>query len=205
VRIAFVLSEHAGGLLPARLARYRQAAARIGELAQAEVVTVHYGSIDAVPAEATVLSGSYDAWAAHDPAALERLSASLREREGPVLGICAGMQRLVVAAGGEIGPAAGPAGPAFETVDVIEGDGLLDGLGERITVWQDHSDEVRVLPAGFRVLARSPGCEVEAFAAGDRPWWGTQFHPEAWTDEARDGRAVLEGFLRLAGIPRRAR
>ena len=47
VRIAFVISEHPGGLLPERLARYRQAEQRLSELARADIVTAHYTEVDA--------------------------------------------------------------------------------------------------------------------------------------------------------------
>lgn len=203
MRVAFVISERAEGLRPERLARYRQVEDCLSRLARVDVTTTHYSKLGSITADATVLSGSHDPWDAHDPSALERLRGDLLTYDGPVLGICAGMQLLATAAGGEIAAAPKPSGPGFATVDVLDGSDLLAGLDEQISVWEHHTDEVASPPAGFRVLARSQRCRVEALAADERPWWGTQFHPEAWSDEHPAGRVVLENFLRLAQIPPR--
>jgi GMP synthase (glutamine-hydrolysing) len=203
VRIAFVISEHAGGLLPERMDHYRRAERRLSQLARADVTPAHYSELDAVDADATVLSGSFDPWSAHDASALDRLSEALRAHDGPVLGICAGMQLLVRAAGGTVATAEEPTGAGFAAVDVLDESDLLIGLEPRIEVYEHHTDEVTSLPAGFRVLASSEACRVEAVAAGDRPWWGTQFHPEEWSAEHPAGRTVVENFLRLAAIPLR--
>ncbi len=199
-RLAFVVSEHRAGLRQETLERYRRAADRLAEIADTDVTTAHYTELAAVEADAIVLSGSYDPWSAHGTADLERLADGLRSFDGPVLGICAGMQTLVRAAGGEISSADEPAAGVFASVDVLDDSDLLSGLGPRIDVFEYHTDEVGVLPDRFRVLARSETCAIEAIAARDRPWWGTQFHPEEWNAEHPAGRIVVENFLRLAGI-----
>lgn len=203
LRISFVITEHAGGLHPELLARYRRVEQVLAQLARAEVETAHYTNIDSIASDATVLSGSFDPWNAHDATALERFHESLREHCGPVLGICAGMQLLARALGAEVVAAAPASEVGFAAVDVLDDSDLLCGLGPRITVYEEHTDEVQSLPPGFRVLARSETCAVEALASDDRPWWGTQFHPEVWNSDHPAGRVVIENFLRLAGIPRR--
>src|SRR5262249_42299389 len=203
VRVAFVISERAEGLTEERLEHYRKVERCLAGIARAEITTAHYAELDSVDADATVLSGSYDPWSSHDPQALQRFRAALRARKGPILGICAGMQLLATAAGAEVAAAAVATGPIFAPVDVLDGSDLLAGLDDRISVWQHHSDEVLAPPAGFRVLARSETCGVEALASDERPWWGTQFHPEAWTAEHPGGRTILENFFRLAEIPLR--
>ncbi len=204
-RVAFVVSEHRDGLTPARVARFARARKRLAEVATAEVDAIHYADVERLDVDATVLSGSYDPWALHDARALDRLGEALLAYEGPVLGICAGMQIQVRAAGGTIGPARQPADPGFAAVEVVDADGVLAGLPRRIDVYEEHTDEVTVLPDSLRVIARSEGCAVEAIAAVDRPWWGTQFHPEKWTEAQPAGRAILASFFRLAGIPLRDR
>jgi GMP synthase-like glutamine amidotransferase len=200
VRVAFVISERADGLTPERLAHYRDVERTLADVAHADVSTVHYAELGSAQADATVLSGSYDPWAAHDQEALARLRGELRGREGPVLGICAGMQLLATAAGAEVAAAAAPVGPVFAPVEILDDTDLMAGLAGGISVWHHHGDEVKAPPHGFRVLARSRTCAVEALAADDRPWWGTQFHPEAWDAEHPAGRTILENFFRLAGI-----
>jgi GMP synthase-like glutamine amidotransferase len=203
MRLAFVISEHRGGLGPEVVARYRQAVRRLSELARADVATSHYTDVGAFDADAIVLSGSFDPWSAHDPAALERLGGELRAYDGPVLGICAGMQTLVRAVGGTISAADQASEEGFAPIDVLDASSLLRGLEPRIEVFQHHTDEISELPTGFRVLAISETSAVEAVAAEDRPWWGTQFHPEEWSAEHPAGQVVLQNFLRLAGIEAR--
>jgi GMP synthase-like glutamine amidotransferase len=198
VRILYVLSEHAGGLTEERLAAYEADRARIAELAGCPVEGIAYGAADRFDADALVLSGSTDPWAAHDPAAVDRHLDQLRSFDGPVLGICAGMQNLVRALGGSIGPSATPA-HGFASVDVVDSNGLLCHCCASFEVRKRHDDEVKQLPAAFTLLATSATCRVEAIAARDRPWWGTQFHPEAWDDAHPSGRLVLERFFELAG------
>jgi GMP synthase (glutamine-hydrolysing) len=202
-RLAFVVSEHRQGLWRERVERYRRAAHRLTELAEANVVTFHYTDLEALDAEAIVLSGSYDPWDAHESGELGRFRDGLRVCDRPVLGICAGMQLLATAAGGEVTAAARATERGFADVEVLDDSDLLAGLQNRISVLEHHSDEVSAVPSGLRVLARSESCAVEALAFDDRPWWGTQFHPEEWTDEHPSGRVVVENFLRLAGIPLR--
>lgn len=201
MRITYVLSEHAGGLTEERLAAYEADRKRLEAVTGCPVESVPYEAVDRLDADVLVLSGSSDPWAAHDASALERHLARLREFDGPVLGICAGMQNLVRALGGSIGPSPTPA-HGFAPVEVVDSTDLLSRCCASIAVRKRHDDEVRRLPSDFRLLATSPTCRVEAVAARDRPWWGTQFHPEAWDDEHPAGRAVLERFLELAGARR---
>jgi GMP synthase-like glutamine amidotransferase len=108
------------------------------------------------------------------------------------------MQNLVRALGGTIGPSVTPA-HGFAPVEVVDSNGLLVHCCATFDVRKRHDDEVKQLPADFTLLATSATCRVEAIAARDRPWWGTQFHPEAWDDAHPAGRLVLERFLELAG------
>ena len=202
MRLLFVVSEHRGGLTPERDRGYEEARARIGSIADAAVETASYEDVDELSADAVVLSGSADPWAAHRPEALDRFYGVLRAYRGPVFGICAGMQMLVRAGGGEVGAAARPT-RGFASVDVVDDSDLLAGLGPSFAAFQSHEDEILRLPAGFRVLATGRDGGIEAVAADSRPWWGTQFHPEAWDHDHPAGRAIVERFVELAGIPRR--
>lgn len=196
-RILFVVSEHEGGITPARAARYETIRARLGSLTDARVESAPYWAIDSLSADALVLSGSADPWAMHRVEALDRFLDLLRAYRGPVLGICAGMQLLVRAQGGTIGSAATPT-RGFTAVDVAADSNLLAECPATFEVFEDHEDEVTTLPESFRLVATSSTCRVEAVEAVDRPWWGTQFHPEAWDAEHPAGRAIVERFLRVA-------
>jgi GMP synthase (glutamine-hydrolysing) len=158
---------------------------------------MHYlDARDLSRAHAVVLSGSSAPWAAHDPAALDRLGAVVAASGRPVLGICAGMQLLGRFEGGVVAHAAEGERGELE-VEVIERDGLFRAVGERPRVWQYHSDELTTLPAGFRVLASTERCRVQAIAHRERPWWGTQFHPESYRSANPDGARILRTFFEL--------
>jgi GMP synthase (glutamine-hydrolysing) len=198
LRVAFVITEHEDGLTPERTARYEAIRARIASLTAATVETETYWAPAPATADVLILSGSADPWAMHDPAALDRFYDVLRKYPGPVLGICAGMQMLVRAAGGVVGSSA-RATRGFVSVEVLDDSDLFAGSVGAVGVFESHEDEVTALPPGFRVLARSPSCAIEAVTSDDRRWWGTQFHPEAWDAEHPAGRAILDRFLELAG------
>lgn len=198
-RVLFVTSEHEHGLSEERQRRYDAARARIASLTPAVVESIPYWAVESLQADALVLSGSDDPWAMHRPAALEQFYARLRGYPGPVLGICAGMQMLVRAGGGAVGPSAEPT-RGFAPIDVLDDSDLFAGTPASFDVFQNHEDEVQELPSGFRALATSARCRVEAIAHAERRWWGTQFHPEAWDAEHPVGRALVERYLELAGL-----
>ena len=201
-RTALVVTEHADYLTHERRERYEIVRARLEAAGGAPVEAVHYLDADGLGgAEAIILSGSAAPRAAHDPEALARLGEVVTASGRPALGVCAGMQLMAEWSGGSVAPMSERGAEAergFVEVEVVEGEGLLAGLPERATVFQDHEDEVTVLPAGLRLLARSERSSVQALAWTERPWWGTQFHPEWWDDERRDGARVLRNFFALA-------
>ena len=108
------------------------------------------------------------------------------------------MQLQTMFAGGTIGPRERPA-VGYAPVEVLDEADLLGGLGPTAVTYEHHSCNVVALPEGFLVLARSEDCAVEAVRARERPWWGTQFHPEQFGDQHPDGARVLRNFFALAG------
>jgi GMP synthase (glutamine-hydrolysing) len=94
----------------------------------------------------------------------------------------------------------GVAERGYSPVEVLDASDLLRGLPARATVFHDHTDEIFSLPRGFRVLARSPSCPVQAIADRERRWWGAQFHPERASPAHPHGERVLRNFFTLAGL-----
>jgi GMP synthase-like glutamine amidotransferase len=198
--VELVFTERRSDLTESRAANFARLRRRLGAVAGDDVDVSHYEEVDSrrlARATAVVLSGSTAAWSSRDPVELEALGDAVRAAERPTLGICGGMQLLVRFAGGtiEVGTSVEH---GFLPIHVTDGSDLLRGLREDPIVFHDHTDEIGVLPDGFRVLASSIECEVQAIADPARRWWGTQFHPEEWTVEHAAGEQVLRNFFALA-------
>ncbi len=197
--VRFVVTEHPGALTDERRRHYERIRQRLERIAGRPVRSIPYPDVeDLTGATAVVLSGSFAPWAVHERGALDRLGERVRAFRGPVLGICAGMQLQAVFAGGSIEAAAAPVEPGYFPVQVTDASDLLSGLAPQATVYHHHADEIRTLPDGFRVLASTSWCRVEAIADPSRCWWGTQFHPEEYSGDHPDGERVLENFFGLA-------
>jgi GMP synthase (glutamine-hydrolysing) len=200
VPVAVVLTERRSLLTEARARNYERLRERIAAASGDAVEVAHYEDLEPVQlgrASSIVLSGSSAPWSAHDAAELDRLGDAVRSAGRPVLGICAGMQLQAVFAGGAIGPSnAGEHG--YLPIRVLDGTDLLRGLPQETVVFHDHDDEVVVVPDGFRVLASSRDCAVQALADPARRWWGTQFHPEEFRPEDPAGEVILRTFFALA-------
>ncbi|MBA2293637.1 MAG: gamma-glutamyl-gamma-aminobutyrate hydrolase family protein [Actinobacteria bacterium] len=198
--VTLVLTEHSGALSPETLGRYEAVRGQLERAAGTPVATVRYEEVTSLQgAAAVVLSGSFAPWAAHAPSAIDRLADAVRSYDGPVLGICAGMQLQARFAGGTIRHSPGGPELGFSAVEVVEQDGLFESLPAWIDVYQHHGDEIEVLPPQFRVLARSASCEIEAIVDPARRWWGTQFHPEEFDAAHPAGERILRNFFELAG------
>ncbi|MCS6953854.1 MAG: glutamine-hydrolyzing GMP synthase [Bryobacterales bacterium] len=111
----------------------------------------------------------------------------------PVLGICYGLQLMAHLLGGTVERGQkGEYGLAFlELRDPT--DPLFRDLPVRQQIWMSHRDTVTKPPAGFRVVASTPACEVAAMSAPERKWFGVQFHPEV--AHTIYGREILSHFV----------
>jgi len=121
-----------------------------------------------------------------------QVNSALFATGAPVLGICYGFQAMAQALGGEV---ARTGGSEFgrTTLTVVSPGMLLAGQPAEQQVWMSHGDSVVAAPAGFTVLARSPGAPVAAFEDPARQLAGVQYHPEVV--HTAFGQAVLERFL----------
>jgi GMP synthase (glutamine-hydrolysing) len=200
VPVEVVFTELESQLTEARAENYARLRQRLAAVAGEAVDAAHYEEVDPERlrrASSIVLSGSSAPWSNHDPATLTRLGEAIRAAGRPVLGICAGMQLQALFAGGRLAPARARE-HGFLPVRIDDHGDLLRGLSDEVVVFQDHTDEVSELPAGFRVLASSDACAIQAIAEPERRWWGTQFHPEEYVPAYPAGEQVLRTFFALA-------
>ncbi len=112
----------------------------------------------------------------------------------PVLGICYGMNLIAHLHGATV-TAADRREYGRAELRVTANEGIFAGLDpeERLTVWMSHGDQVRELPAHFRLLGESANSPIAAFRHESRPIFGLQFHPEV--AHTPRGGELLENFL----------
>jgi GMP synthase (glutamine-hydrolysing) len=122
-----------------------------------------------------------------------KLRPELLELGIPVLGICYGMQAMVLELGGRVeGASVGEFGRS--RLQVTEPGRLLAGLPEDQSCWMSHRDTVYEAPPGFTALAASTESPVAALEDVDRGLYGIQFHPEVV--HTPYGTQILTTFLK---------
>lgn len=116
----------------------------------------------------------------------------IRQVKLPMLCICVTHQLLATAFGGVTEAARKPEFGPVE-ISVLEEGQILEGLGPSFTAWESHNDEVVRKPDGFRVIAKSTNCSVEAMRHEKRDIFGVQFHPEV--SHTTKGVDLFKNFL----------
>ena len=127
-----------------------------------------------------------------------QLKQALLDLGVPTLGICYGMQLLVLHFGGLVETASEQEYGRAELAVSIQ-DPLFEGVPAKSVVWMSHGDRVVRLPRGFEVLGTSSNSPFAAVRDRERSIYGLQFHPEVAHTEA--GSRILQNFLRqIAGL-----
>lgn len=118
-------------------------------------------------------------------------SPGIYDYDGPLLGICYGMQLLAHHFGGRVVPSDqreyGRA-PIART----QASPLFQGLPEQMEVWMSHGDRIEEVPKDFDRVARTRHT-VAAMEHRERKIYGLQFHPEVV--HTPRGKEILQNFL----------
>ncbi len=200
------------------------------KLTGAPALVQHYSEItpklvDSLPIRAIFISGSGCPWPEVDCRKLDGLYDVMKNTEIPTHGACAGHQLLgflfnaedfhtVTRLEDEYMRRLGPGEPVSVSdkhpgwycqsgmyeIEILRQDPVFAGFGDTLTVSESHFCEVKTLPPDFIHLARDDNCEIQAMKHKDRPIYGTQFHPEAWTETYPDGKQFMQNFFRIAGL-----
>jgi GMP synthase (glutamine-hydrolysing) len=179
-------------------AQYAQLIARrVRESRVFSEVVAHTVTVEEIKArdpQAIVLSGGpASVYADGAP----QLDPALFDLGVPVFGICYGFQAMARALGGTVART-GTSEYGRTDLNVLGGQ-LHSGLPGIQPVWMSHGDAVTDAPAGFEVVATSPGAPVAAFEDRSRKLAGVQYHPEVI--HTPHGQQVLSRFLHdFAGI-----
>ncbi len=110
----------------------------------------------------------------------------------PVLGICYGTQLLAWSTGGTVAPCTvseyGKTSMRADPACV-----LFSGLDAAQIGLMSHTDQITVLPEGFRSVASTDNCPNAAIENPARRLYGVQFHPEV--ESTPNGTAIIRNFL----------
>ncbi len=219
----YVDIEHEGGYSKPSATWMYAARARITyaleDAVDDDVHLIRYTRLDAaamarLQPRAILLSGNSSDPDDFAPGELDVICDILATTDLPIFGFCGGHQLIGRAFGRpmtRIGPADPPVNddgsPAwifeygYDTVD-LDPHPLFEGLGDTAVVRHAHGWQLDPQPDGFDVVARTALTPVQAMVHHTRPIFGTQFHPEWFTDEHPDGRTMIENFVRWAGLGR---
>jgi GMP synthase (glutamine-hydrolysing) len=110
----------------------------------------------------------------------------------PILGICYGMQALVVALGGEVAPA-DEREYGLANLTIRQPSQLLCE-GDDPRVWMSHGDRIEVTPEGFAILGYTGNSPVAVIGDQARGYYGLQFHPEV--NHTPAGGMIIQRFVR---------
>ncbi len=118
----------------------------------------------------------------------------------PVLGICYGMQTMVIQLGGNV-QVAREREFGYAQVEITHKCKLLcktedtsSALDKQLLdVWMSHSDKVTILPPDFVTVGSTENCPFAIIANEEKRLYGVQFHPEV--THTSQGKNMLERFF----------
>lgn len=110
----------------------------------------------------------------------------------PILGICYGMQLMVVELGGAVDKASRMESGKVEVALETDND-LFSNINTETSCWMNSTFQLVEIPSGFNVLARTRNCAVAAIGNKEKKQYGVQFHPEVV--QTPRGEDMLKNFL----------
>jgi len=147
--------------------------------------------IEEIDADALILSGGAPRVAFEAPK-LGNCTDYLEKFSGAILGICVGHQIMAIFHGGKAGPATIPE-YGLAKVRILETDELFKGIETKeFLAWESHNDEVKEAP-GFKILASSENCKIQAMKHKEKKHYGLQFHPEV--NNTEHGDLIIKNFI----------
>ncbi|MBQ0135340.1 MAG: glutamine-hydrolyzing GMP synthase [Oscillospiraceae bacterium] len=111
----------------------------------------------------------------------------------PVLGICYGTQLLAWSVGGTV-EACSNLSEYGKTDMIVDTESLLyKDMDENQIGLMSHTDQITVLPEGFRSIAHTDNCKNASIENIDRKLYGVQYHPEV--ESTPNGTQIIRNFL----------
>ncbi|PKP25126.1 MAG: GMP synthase (glutamine-hydrolyzing) [Bacteroidetes bacterium HGW-Bacteroidetes-2] len=117
----------------------------------------------------------------------------------PILAVCYGAQYFAHFSGGSVESSETREYGRAKLTDILEANGLFNGIAEGSQVWMSHSDTIAKLPENGVLLASTQGIKNAAYRIDGEQTFAIQFHPEVY--HSTDGKKLLENFLvAIAGV-----
>ncbi len=113
----------------------------------------------------------------------------------PVLGVCYGAQ-LMAKQNGAVVEKSNKREYGRAYLELKADDALTRGLAATSTVWMSHSDTLKLLPQGAKLLGTTESIPVAAYKLDHEHHtasYGLQFHPEVY--HSTEGKKLLKNFL----------
>jgi GMP synthase-like glutamine amidotransferase len=85
----------------------------------------------------------------------------------------------------------------FFPIKRVQDDPIFAGFPEQMIMKCSHYCELKILPPDFELLASSGHCKIAMIKHKSRVLYGTQFHPEAYSEPWMDGKKLLENFATI--------
>lgn len=111
----------------------------------------------------------------------------------PVLGICYGTQLLAWSVGGKVEACSDLSEYGKTKMEVDTVSLLYKGLTKEQIGLMSHTDQITVLPKGFRSIAHTANCKNASIENKERKLYGVQYHPEV--ESTPNGTEIIRNFL----------
>lgn len=109
----------------------------------------------------------------------------------PILGICYGAQLTAYTLGGKVSKAEKREYGKTE-IETSESK-IFKNIPAKTVCWMSHGDQIKEIPAGFSITAKSDECPVAAMENAEKRIYCVQFHPEVM--HTPNGFEMLQNFL----------
>ena len=119
------------------------------------------------------------------------ISKTIIDLDVPILGICYGLQLIILLSGGKVDPAKNREYGNAQ-LSLLNQSPLLENLSDQTTVWMSHGDKVTDLPAEYKTIAKTSNSPYAAVQHSSKPIFGLQFHPEV--KHTVEGEILLRNF-----------
>ncbi|MBD3253671.1 MAG: glutamine-hydrolyzing GMP synthase [Candidatus Lokiarchaeota archaeon] len=113
----------------------------------------------------------------------------------PVLGICYGHHLIIYQLQGKIDSHKHKEYGKTK-IEIVKKNRLFEGLDKEEIVWMSHGDQVKQMPNGFEIMAKTKSCPIAAYGNEEKQIYGVQFHPEV--NHTPKGDIILENFIRIS-------